>query len=441
MRLTNVSQLRLPFGRLMGYDLSVSRPGRRLPVSFDQARHVGAGDRAGSWMALSFRLHCAVPRELLEQAWLSVVQRHGTLRSVFVRGERGEAELHEVQVSKGAWVEHPIAPGQAVNEAVREVLDRHCSPYDRPSYRLCVLETADGPTIVIGADHAHVDMWSMLVIARDFLACLALAGGDGAGDCGADLPEALPFAEHTRALQNRAAAPEEVHRRWAEIMETGGGAMPAFPLPLGEAGPQPERVEVRDVFDVESSALFEAAAREAGVSTLSLAVAAMTAVTLEQAAAPLRAIFPVHSRYDQVWHDSVGWFITNSVLESRDPDPARCAEAVQEAVRLGSWPLGPLLEPWGGMPESPAMFAISWLDLRRLPVRVDAAPLEAQYVGAAIRTDGVMLWFVLDESGLHLRCRYPDTLEARRSVGGWLDALVARMRSAAGSARAGNLGG
>jgi hypothetical protein len=80
------------------------------------------------------------------------------------------------------------------------------------------------------------------------------------------------------------------------------------------------------------------------------------------------------------------------------------------------------------MPAAPGMFAISWLDLRRLPVRVDSVGLEAQYVGAAIRTDGVMLWFVLDDSGLHLRCRYPDTHEARRNVGGWLDALVARLR-------------
>ena len=98
-------------------------------------------------------------------------------------------------------------------------------------------------------------------------------------------------------------------------------------------------------------------------------------------------------------------------------------------MRLGSWPLAPLLAPWGGMPESPGMFAISWLDLRRLPVRIDAVRLEAQYVGATIRTDGVMLWFVFDEQGLHLRCRYPDTLDARRSVGGWLDALVHRMRA------------
>nr|WP_253257162.1 hypothetical protein [Arthrobacter sp. Hiyo1] len=79
------------------------------------------------------------------------------------------------------------------------------------------------------------------------------------------------------------------------------------------------------------------------------------------------------------------------------------------------------------------MFAISWLDLRRLPVRIDSVGLDAQYVSATIDTDGVMLWFILDESGLHLRCRYPDTVEARANVGGWLDLLVARLQADARS--------
>ncbi|EME20456.1 GNAT family N-acetyltransferase [Rhodococcus triatomae] len=435
MRLTNVAHLRLPFGRLLGYDVRVGPPGRALPVSFDQGRHVGAGDRAGSWMALSFRLSRPIPPDALAAAWLAVIARHGTLRSVFVPGQDAGPGLHEVEIHPGEWVEHSIAPGQAVNEALRDVLDRACSPYGRPSHRLCVLETAVGPTVVVAADHSHVDMWSMLVIARDLLAALT-AVQDGRAPT---LPPAPAFAEHTRALRDRPAAPPEVHRRWAEVLAASGDVMPLFPLPLGPAGLQQERVEVRDVLDVDDNAAFAAQAREDGVSTLALVVAAMTEVTRALAGTPLRAVFPVHSRYDSTWHDSVGWFITNSVLESVDADPRASADAVKEAVRMGSWPLADILRPWGGMPEAPGMFAISWLDLRRLPVRVDATGLEAQYVGATIRTDGVMLWFVLDESGLHLRCRYPDTLEARRHVGTWLDTLIAHLRSRARESVGGRL--
>ncbi|MFZ2529988.1 MAG: condensation domain-containing protein, partial [Rhodococcus sp. (in: high G+C Gram-positive bacteria)] len=199
MRLTNVAHLRLPFGRLLGYDVTDGHRGRSLPVSFDQRRHVGAGDRSGSWMALSFRLSEPIPTADLATAWLAVIARHGTLRSVFSPGDDGEPQLHETDITPGGWVEHPIAPGQAVNDALRDVLDRTCSPYGRPSHRLCLLETADGPTVVIAADHAHVDMWSMLLVARDLLTALA-AVREGRAPT---LPPAPAFAEHTRALQDR----------------------------------------------------------------------------------------------------------------------------------------------------------------------------------------------------------------------------------------------
>lgn len=437
MRLTNVTHLRLPFGRLWGYDVSASALGRPLPVSFDQRLHVGAGDRPGSWMALSFRLPAQTDRESIADAWLAVVARHGTLRSAFARGADGDPTLHEIEISPGSWVEHQVGPGQAVNDALRDILDAECSPYGRPSHRLCVLETAAGLTVVIAADHAHVDMWSMLVIVRDLLSAL------DAGETGAkpmSTPRSAPaFVEHTQALLDKDPAPDHVRRRWEAIIADSGGVMPQFPLSLGAPEPHRERVEVRDVFDVDDAAAFAAQARDDGVSTLASAVVAMTAVTREVAGTALRAVFPVHSRFEDDWHDSVGWFITNSVLESELAEPHAAAAAVKEAVQLGAWPLADVLAPWGGMPVAPGMFAISWLDLRRLPVRIDSVGLDAQYVSAATDTDGVMLWFILDESGLHLRCRYPDTAEARTNVGGWLDLLVARMQADARSSVRGRL--
>lgn len=378
-------------------------------------------------MALCFTLSKPIDPEHLAAAWLAVICRHGTLRSVFSSGEDGEPVLEKVKISSGGWVEHPIATGQLMNDALRMVLDRACSPYSSPSHRLCVLETVLSSTVIIAADHSHTDMWSMLVILRDLLVALGISDGETIPQ----LVEVPSFAEHTLSLCERPPAPHGVHQRWAEIIESSGGVMPRFPLPLGEPVPHAERVEVRDVLGIGDSAAFSARAAMGGVSTLSAVVAAMTDVTRELAGVPLRAVFPVHSRYEETWHDSVGWFITNSVLESVDPDPGVCAAAVKEAVWLGSWPLQEVLRPWGGMPEAPGMFAISWLDLRRLPVRVDTASLQAQYIGAGINPDGVMLWFMLDDSGLHLRCRYPDTGEARDNVGGWLDALVLKLHARA----------
>ena len=426
MRLTDVAHLRLPFGRLMGYDLTPGVPGAALPLSFDQRRHLGAGDRPGSWMALTFTHPGPVDLEDLARAWRGVIARHGELRTAAVPDAQGRPQLHELPLGPGGWVEHEVGPGQAVHAALGDVLDAHCRPYAQPSHRLCAVLTADGPTLVIASDHAHVDMWSMLVIARDLL---ALLGSPRA------LADAAPpaFTEHTAALEARPPAPAEIRERWSQVLAASGDVMPRFPLPLGDGERHPARVEVRDVLDVAGSEAYSRRAAGHEVSTLALTVAAMTGVTRDLAAAPLRAVLPVHSRHDAAWHDSVGWFITNSVLESTDPDPRAASAAVKEAITLGSWPLADLLAPWGGMPEAPGMFAISWLDLRRLPVRFDSVGLSAQYVSAQIHTDGVMIWFSLDEGGLHLRCRYPDTLTARENVGGWLDALVARMRELADS--------
>lgn len=420
MRLTHVDQLLLPFGTLHSYQATVSAPGDAVPVSFDQNRHVGAGERTGSWMALSIRLDDRVDHDELSHAWLQVVDRHGTLRTAFSTDSAGQVQAHRIEVHPGAWIQHPIAPGETMNDALNLVLNRHCSPYARPSHRLCVVEATAGPVIILASDHSHVDMWSMLILARDLLE--ALEGGD--------ISDPVPaFEEHTVELRSRPPAPDSIHRRWREIIAAGEGKMPRFPLPLGDALAQPERVEVRDIFGVNDLAIYSSHARSVGVSTLALTTSIMAEVTREQANVPLRAVFPVHSRFDERWHDSCGWFVTNSVIEVTESDIKGAATAVREAVLLGSHPLEEILIPWGGLPETPGMFAISWLDLRRLPVHIDDIGLDAQYVSAAIHTDGVMLWFILDRSGAHLRCRYPDTPTARISVGHWLDAVVSRMRT------------
>ena len=161
---------------------------------------------------------------------------------------------------------------------------------------------------------------------------------------------------------------------------------------------------------------------------IAVATSVMTRVVAEQAGVPFRAVFPVHSRYEERWHDSVGWFITNAVIESRRPRPRR-----ERGRRHGGDPARvppPRPDPRAprGMRVPPGMFAVSWLDTRRLPVEVRDG-LELQYVGAVMPTDGVMVWFVVNDTGLHLRCRYPDTEQSRASVGGWLDAVGDALRA------------
>jgi hypothetical protein len=209
-----------------------------------------------------------------------------------------------------------------------------------------------------------------------------------------------------------------------------------FPLDLGDVSvPRDEVVEVVDVLDPAGVARLEAVAADSGVRLLPMAVSVLVQVNRDMGARALRAVFPVHSRRGpdgdrQRWADSVGWFITNAVLEADSTDPVVCSGAVGDAIALGSHPLEPLLRPWGGMPQSPGMFAVSWLDNRRLPVQVPAAA-RPQHVSARIMTDGVMAWFVVDDDGLQLRVRYPSTPQARTAVGQWSRRVTAGLRAAA----------
>ncbi|MBB3115898.1 hypothetical protein [Corynebacterium bovis] len=365
---------------------------------------------------------------------------------------------------------------------LRGIFDTACEPFARPSHALCLVEhppaagaapaatgtphDADAPTdapaparstVVVGMDHSHTDAWSLRVLLRDLAVLLH--------DPEAPLPPAPSFTEHTRDLRTRPPAPEEVHARWRHILDVGDGGMPVFPLDLGldaapgepgepDAGSGADRgddvVDIHRILDPAGVTALEAAARAAGVRPIALAVSAMTAVTQRMSGQPLRAVFPVHSRRGpdsdpSRWQNSVGWFITNSVLECTSTDPAECADAVRAAVRLGGHPLAPILDPsgedpCGGMPNTRGMFALSWLDNRRLPVAVpasadvDGVTADAQHVSADVRTDGVMVWFVLDDTGLTLRCRYPDTPTARRTAGAWTLAVCDAVADAAAGA-------
>ena len=439
MRLTTVEQMDLPPGRLRSLEVrAVDAGGPPLPVSFDQERHVGQGDRPASWMAVAVRVPEGIDAADLTTAWSEVCRRHGTLRTAFSRSETGAVQLHRVELETEGWVEHPV-DGRPTRDVLREVLDQTCRPFAHPSHRIALVEpdaaAVDArPALVIAADHAHVDMWSVVVLVRDLL---ALAGSGMTGsDADRALPEAPAFVEHTAALLARPSPPGPVRRRWADVLEAEGGVMPLFPLSLGDVStPKRQVVVVRDVLDPAGTARLEAAAGGEVVTMLALAVSVLTRVTRELAGAPLRAVFPVHSRYEERWHDAVGWFVTNAVLESHDPDPRACQRAVREALALGSWPLAGVLAPWGGMPQAPGMLAVSWLDTRRLPVSIEPA-LGLQYVSATIRTDGVMIWFVVGEEGLHLRCRYPDTAKARAHVGRWTEAVAAGLQELAGTGAA-----
>lgn len=465
MRLTTVYNMDLRPGMVLRYDVTAQpyKTSSTPPISFDQKRHCSLGPRPGSWMAVAFALPSAATDTQLEQAWLQVIQRHETLRTRVVNPSNPALEM--VHVSSGQWSaarpSHPrvrlsstFTSSTDPRRVLREIFDEACDPFATPSHQMCVVDhtthidpqaasmTGDGDltphqftdaTVVIGLDHCHTDAWSLLVLIRDFTAFLHAiqAGTSGSLTPSPVLPPAHSFGEHTRDLLARPLAPAAVHSAWKRIMEVDG-QMPTFPLPLGDLSePRDQVVKIHDVVDAEGLQSLETAAQKRGVRLLGVAVAAM---------APLKAVFPVHSRRQpftppRTWAQAMGWFITNSVIRCSSSDPQEAMKSVKEAIKLGSYPLEPLLEPWGGMPHTTGMLAVSWLDNRKLPVQVDPA-LDPQHVSAEIKVNGVMLWFVVNHDGMHIRVRYPDTPEARSNVSGWCRSVCESIREFAGTSHA-----
>lgn len=434
MRLTNVTNAALPDGTVLVLDVAVgSRPLGDVPVSYNQAAHLASGDRPASWTSLVFRLAAPLEADRLAAAWATVIQRHGTLRTI-ARSGPGGIRISERRMRVGAWRELPGQPGASTRDIVRDALDRMCRPYSSPSHRLLLVRPPDGaadprPAVVIAADHTHVDMWSMAVLARDLLAA-ASVDGDGRG-AGVSADPVASYSEHTASMLAAPSAPDEVVERWRGILARGQGLLPRFPFALGDVSrPVREVVEVREVLDGAGSRRLSAAAEASGVSVLAIAVSALTEATRALGGGPFRALFPVHSRSAPPWRDAVGWMVTNSVIECAQADVAAAAAAVRSSVDLARYPLESVADAVGGFPVTRGMIALSWLDGRRLPA-VPPEAEEIQFMSASLEVDGVMIWFLVGEDGLHLRCRFPGTPEAGSSVAAWLDAVVTGIRARA----------
>lgn len=128
MRLTSVTHLRLPYGTLLGYDVTVGRRGDLVPVCSTSA----ATSTAGTGRARGWRSPAGCPRSTSTRwprpGWRCCAgtdAAHGVLP-----GPAGP-RLHEVDLRPGRWVTHPIASGQAVDDAVRRMLDERCTPTRR----------------------------------------------------------------------------------------------------------------------------------------------------------------------------------------------------------------------------------------------------------------------------------------------------------------------
>jgi len=260
-----------------------------------------------------------------------------------------------------------------------------------------------------------------------------------------------PAASHRDYCTNQraytAALDEESPqiRSWREFVAANGGALPAFPLELGEATPDtPGAIDVFDLIDEDQGRRFEAACRAAG-ARFSGGVFACAALAEHRltGAGTYFGLTPFDNRRDPAFATTVGW-LASFVPLAIPTDGAPFEEVVNSAqssfdlnTTLGAVPYYHLLE----MPESSSsgplevpdrpVPMLSYIDIRKLPFSDYWDGLRIGIWGDNRLSEAVCMWVNRMRDKTQLVVAYPGTDVARKSVLRYVEAMRAEFTRAA----------
>ncbi|MEV6655884.1 condensation domain-containing protein [Nocardia fluminea] len=394
-----------------------------IPPSFNQLVHLASAESGSNWLAAAFDVDGQIDRARLAAAYRRLIARHGTLRSSFAATSAGPRRM--VRPAPTRLEPQPDIAHRSTT-ALRETLRRHsdlgCAPFAERAYLLAAIDRAHTSTIVCAFDHAHVDAYSIAIVIEDLRRLYH----------GAD-PETLPAAGNfvdfcARPVEFRPDDPRV--DGWRAFFGEQGVIPPSFPLDLGlEPGRRaPQAVVLRRLLSCDDAVSFESFCRAHGAGLFAGVLAALAhSVHRAGGGRRLRMLFPLHTRREPQWHNSVGWFTTNApVAVEATPDFAttlRGAQAsVRAAIELGTVPLAETVRELGGLRPSRAdVFMVSYVDYRRLPGADSHRAVNATHISNTGSADDLQLWFSRGHGGLALRARFPSTPAAHAVVRACLD--------------------
>ncbi|MBM9460936.1 hypothetical protein JK386_13610 [Nocardioides sp. zg-536] len=452
MRLASAEDWALPAGRLHLLEVvpdTAARP-TGVPLSLNQRNHLAAlsGGGASVWLAGAGHLPHRLDAADLQRAAAGLARRHSALQ---MSGTGDPGASHGWRHPPESWTygvtSRDTTGGEQARRLLRAHLDRVCRPRpDAPAFTLAAVTHPGGTTLVIAADHFHLDAVSLPLLLDDAVALLAHPTPPP-GPATVDLPEAGCFV--TRAAEwaaaPRIAADDPRLERWYDLMDLTGDRLPTFPLDLGVGAGEtaPHRSAFARIADPGATEALTEAGRAFGASTAALCLTTF-ANAVRRLGGPdeLPVLVPVQTRAagDE---RAVGWFTTTvPVLLHADGgpfDPAAVAAALARGTTAADLPLDQVLASLR-RPLARArndVFMLSYLDYRRVPGHETARALGAVQVSAPTDCDDVQVWVARTAEGLQARVRHPDTAAARRTVADLLDAWTAELRRSTSLAPAG----
>ncbi|OBB69445.1 condensation domain-containing protein [Mycobacterium sp. 852014-50255_SCH5639931] len=413
------------------------------PVSYQQSQHLRYYRRQvslgrdiprlciGAW---EIRGVCDV--DAMTQALNSHVRRHDAYHDRFAFSDNDEIIRYVIADPENITLV-PTDLGEMAPLQIRKLIVDTPDPLQWDCFSFGIVQGEDRFTIYIAVDHLRADGMSAGVIFLDIQTAYfsALQNGQAALAPAASHRE---FSAKQRAYTASLDEESPEIQRWRAFLSANNGALPRFPLELGEAAADtPGAIDVFDLIDDDQGRRFEAACRAAG-ARFSGGVFACAALAEHRltGAATYFGLTPFDNRRDPAHATAVGWLASFVPLAiptagaSFDEVVSAAQASFDANAALGAVPYYHLLETPAGsaghfeVPDRPVPM-LSYIDIRKLPFGDYFDGLRAGIWGDNRLSETVCMWVNRMHDGTQLVVAYPGTDIARGSVRRYVETMRA----------------
>lgn len=420
-------------------------PVSHVPVSYQQEQHIRTFRRRQAAGADMARLNIPawdMPGQCDLRAMSHVVnayvRRHDTYHSRFELDEDDaivSRTLEDPRHLKFVPVEH----GDMTAAQWRSHILATPDPLSWDCFHFGIIARKDHFTFYISVDHVHTDaLFMSLVLVEIHMMYQTLVSG-GAPIALQDPGSYDDYCIKQRRFTASLTLDSPQVRTWIQFAERNDGALPQFPLPLGDpAVPCGGDMMVVQLLDARQSRHFDAACTNAGVRFSGGVLACAALADHEFTGAPVYyGITPTTTRTTPAEFMTTGWFtglvpIIVPVNARAFGETARNAQASFDAgVDLAHVPFDRVLElaagRFGLRGAGPGVQMVSYLDAG-LPPLSPAIIAEWERMNGKVYCDSrsadqVGLWVNRSDRETVVTVAFPDNPIARESVQRYLNTM------------------
>ena len=246
--------------------------------------------------------------DAMTQAVNAHVRRHDTYHDRFDFGANDEIHRYVIADPEAITLA-PTDHGMMTPPQIRKLLLDTPDPLQWDCFTFGIIQGDDRFTVYIAIDHLRADGMSAGVIFLDIQTTYFTTLQGGA------MAAVTPGASHRDYCSNQRAYTASLDEQspqiqsWRAFLAANGGALPEFPLELGEAtADTPGAIDVFDLIDEEQGQRFESACRAAG-ARFSGGVFACAALAEHRltGAATYFGLTPFDNRRNPAHAAAVGW--------------------------------------------------------------------------------------------------------------------------------------